>query len=380
MFGLSRTYITIIAILISSIVLHIATGISAVIFPLTLEEAPLDTTLIGIVLSMEFIAVLPVSRWLTPWVVKLGFVPVLLLACLLRVGAVVIFYYNHVFPLWCFLVFIYGVGGFIYLIALQTWINSLELSKNRGLIIGLFGTSISVGLAAGPLVLQFVPLTGNIPFLICAGLALAGFIPLFPVSKTSPSMKKDSRQPIGSYIKRAPAIMGAGMFAGLMIFGLLSFLVIYGLQNKIPPKEAAFLLTMFMAGSMCLETPIASLSDRFDRRYVIIISVFLSLVCATYLPIAIYTDYLAWGLLFLWGGVSGGIYSICLAMIGDRFSGEELVTANSAYAVMDATGGAIGTLLIGGAMTVFGSDGLPYAIVLSGIIYFTFALTRYRVT
>lgn len=378
---MTRTQInlTIIAIIMSAVILHISTGMSAVLFPLTLEKNALGTTFIGIVLAMEFLAVLPVSKWLTPFVSRLGLVPVMLLACLVRFLGIILFYFNQSYPVWCLLVFVYGIGGFVYLIALQTWINSLELSKNRGFVLGILGTSISVGLGVGPLILQFIPIYGSTPFYVSAAISFAAFIPLLLVGWMSPAMDAGENIKVMHIVKRVPAIMGAGMFAGLMIFGLLSFLLIYGLQNKLTPKESAFLLTMFMAGSFCLEAPIASLSDRFDRRYVIIISVFLSLVCATYLPIAIYTDYLAWGLLFVWGGVSGGIYSICLAIIGDRFRGEELVAANSAYAVMDATGGVIGTLMIGGAMALFGSDGLPYVIVLAGIVYFTYALTRYKV-
>lgn len=370
---------TITAIALSSIILHAASGISAVIFPLTLESNSIGTSFIGIALAMEFLAVLPVSRWIIPFVARLGLLPTLLLACLLRTIAAILFYYNHIFPVWCGLVFIYGLGGFIYLVSMQTWLNSLDVTKNRGLVVGLFGTSISLGFAIGPLILQILPIQGNVPFLVCSALSLAALIPISLVGWMVPKIDGRERKPLWHIIKHSPAIMGAGMFAGLMIFGLLSFLVIYGLQNKLSAKEAALLLTVFMAGSIALETPISSLSDRFDRRYIIIFSVLFSLVCATYLPIAIYTNYISWILLFVWGGVSGGIYSICLAIIGDRYKGEDLVVANSAYAVMDASGGAIGTLMIGGAMTLFGSDGLPYVIVLAGIVYFAYALTRYQV-
>jgi MFS family permease len=103
------------------------------------------------------------------------------------------------------------------------------------------------------------------------------------------------------------------------------------------------------------------------------------MVCAVYLPIAIYVNYQAWVLLFIWGGVIGAMYSIALALIGERFEGEELVAANAGYSVMDSAGGTAGILLIGFSMDTFGSDGLPYVIMLASIIYFSFALTRYRV-
>ena len=134
-----------------------------------------------------------------------------------------------------------------------------------------------------------------------------------------------------------------------------------------------------MLGSILLEVPTAWVSDFFDRRYVMIVLVFMSLICAAYLPIAIYTPYIAWGLLFLWGGVIGGLFSVCLAMTAERFSGEHLISANAAFSIMDNIGGMIGILLIGVSMDLFGSDGLPYVIMLAGVVYFSFALTRYQV-
>ena len=101
--------------------------------------------------------------------------------------------------------------------------------------------------------------------------------------------------------------------------------------------------------------------------------------CAVYLPIAIYETYQAWALLFVWGGTIGAIYSVVLARLGDIFTGEDLIPANAGYSLMDGLGGTIGILLIGVSMQAFGSDGLSYVIMLASFIYFSFAVTRYKV-
>ena len=134
-----------------------------------------------------------------------------------------------------------------------------------------------------------------------------------------------------------------------------------------------------MLGSITLEVPIASLSDRFDRRYVLIILVLLSLVSAIYLPIAVYWTWPARILLFVWGGMMGAVFSICLALVSERFEGEKLVVANGAFSIMDNFGGLVGVLTMGLAMDYFGEDGFPYALMLATVAYFSFALTRYRV-
>ena len=377
---LTHIRICVIAILASSILVNFATGMTAVILPVTLENNGIGTTLIGLCLSLELVAVFVVSRVLTPLMAKIGMGKTLIFATVLRTLALFLLSQYSNFYIWCALIFVYGFGSLMYLIALQSWINSIGFEKHRGLVVGLFGTSISVGMALGPLLFQFIPIEGELAFFIAAGFSAAAYIPLLLVTPLIPRIKKRAGAGLWHIVKTSPAIMGAGVFSGVMIFGILYFIVLYGVRNELTAENAAFLLTVFMAGSILLEMPISSLSDRFDRRYVIIVAVFMSMVCATYLPIAIYTDYLSWVLLFIWGGVSGAIYSICIAMVGERYVGDELVTANSAYALMDAVGGIIGTAMVGLAMTLFGADGLPYVIVLAGIIYFTYALTRYKIT
>ena len=180
-------------------------------------------------------------------------------------------------------------------------------------------------------------------------------------------------------MRQAPAAMFAVMLCGFSILGLQTFITVYGLRNGLELRDASFLMTAFMLGSISLEMPIAALSDWFDRRYVMIGLVLLSLIAAVYLPIAIYYKWSGWILLFLWGGMIGGLFSICLALTADRFHGEDLVAANGAFSLMDNLGGVFGILIIGLGMDLFLEDGLPYAIMLAAVAYFSFALTRYQV-
>lgn len=375
----TQIVIAITAVLLASVIANVAVGIGAVIFPLTLQANGISTILIGICLSMEIGAVLLVTPVLNKIVSRIGLGKTLFLATVLRAPVFFILPHYTNFFMWCGLVLVYGIGYFMFLISLQTLLSALPFSRNRGLVIGLFGTSISGSMALGPVILQFIPIHGSLPFTVSAVLACAAFIPLLLIGRLIPPIPASATQNLFKLIKKVPAVMGASLFGGIMFFGLTYFLVIYGLRNGLSAQAAAFLLTMFMTGSILLEMPIATISDRFDRRYVILISVLLNLICATYLPIAIYTDYLAWILLVLWGGVCGGTYSVALAVVGERFRGDDLVAANSAFTLMNNAGGVIGMVLVGISMHLFGSDGLPYIIVMAGIIYFTYALTRYRV-
>ena len=168
--------------------------------------------------------------------------------------------------------------------------------------------------------------------------------------------------------------------AGVSQFGVGAFIIIYGMKNGLSLSDSALLLSSFMLGSLLLEVPIAWLSDNFDRRYCIVGCSFSSMIFAVYLPIAIYTPIQAWILVFLWGGVIAGIYSISLTIIGERYTdGDDSIASNAGYSLMESIGGTIGIVAIGASMQYLGTDGMPYIIMFSSILYFSFALTRYPI-
>lgn len=396
-------------IILGNFLQSISVGINAIIFTTALSSYGASTALIGFILAIEFLSVFAISLGL-PRLLKLFSLSAgLEISLLFRVPALIALCYTTDSRWWLLWVFLHGVGNFLYGILLQTWINGIDFGKNKGLVMGLFGTSISLGLAIGPLILALMthrpdvlaPLMASIEVFLKQQLAIEIPATVSALTKTGlvlsaafsaicavPTLlcRFNTPKPVLSIdvsvrtlIALSPAAYFAVMLCGFTILGLQSFITLYGIKNGLDVASASYLMTAFMLGSITLEAPIASLSDRFDRRYVIIVLVLLGLVSAIYLPIVVYWRWPAWILLFFWGGMMGAVFSICLALISERFEGDRIVVANGAFSIMDNLGGLIGVLVMGIAMDYLGEDGFPYALMLASISYFTFALTRYRV-
>lgn len=387
----------------------ISVGINAVIFTTALAGYGASTSLIGLILAIEYLSVFAISFTLPRLLKAMSLSVGLELSLLFRLPALIALCYFTDPKSWAFWVFLHGIGNFLFGILLQTWINGLNFENNKGFVMGLFGTSISLGLAIGPVLLAFIHhhpdllapalqsieaflrehLSLSIPpevsdstkfgLLLSAILSAVAAIPTLLCRFQAPRPKIVSETTIRNVIKSSPAAYFAVLLCGFTILGLQSFITLYGIKNGLSVTAASYLMSAFMLGSIMLEAPIAAISDRFDRRYVLIVLVLLGLVCAIYLPIAVYWRYSAWILLFVWGGMMGAIFSICLALISERFDGERLVVANGAFSIMDNLGGLVGVLVMGIGMDLFGEDGFPYALMLASVCYFSFALTRYRV-
>ena len=84
-------------------------------------------------------------------------------------------------------------------------------------------------------------------------------------------------------------------------------------------------------------------------------------------------------LLFLWGGLFVGIYTIMLAIVGSRFSGNELVGIYAGMGVVWGVGALLGPALAGLAMQAT-THGLVYVVALSCALFMAFAMAARRVS
>ena len=389
--------------LLTSVAVSIAMGMLAVIVPVSLEERDFSKSAIGLLLSLETLASIAVCFALILVYRRFGMLGSLWFSTLPRLGGLVLLAISDHAALWALGIVLHGLGTYGFLLITQTWINALPFRQSMGLWMAIYSTIISVGFAVGPVVLNlltayetsFIALTADVLsrlgtpieslsltvalLLVVLLIHLLATLPLAFAPGQTPALEVRSQLQVLSVIRDSKGPMCAIALAGVSYFGVSAFIVVYGMQNGLTQSAAALMLTFFSLGSICLEVPLGYVSDRLDRRFVLVGCAFCCMICAAYLPIVIDDAHLAWLLVFLWGGVVGAIYSISLALIGERFTGERLLAANSAYSILEGLGGTLGVLSIGFAMDFLGSDGLPYIIMFASILFFCFALTRYRV-
>jgi len=100
------------------------------------------------------------------------------------------------------------------------------------------------------------------------------------------------------------------------------------------------------------------MADHFDRRAVLAACAFASTALAGAVPLLDPHDSAILGVLVLWGGISFGIYTVGLAVLGQRFRGDDIARANAAFTMMYTMGGLVGRPLAGKAMDLAGGLGL----------------------
>lgn len=245
----------------------------------------------------------------------------------------------------------------------EAWIVRYSSGAHRGKIVAVYASVLSGSFAAGPAVIAWIGIEGWRPFLIGAAVLIAAMVPLSLVRDEQRA--EDLREPSSllKFAPKAPILLAAvGMFA-VFDAATLGLLPVYGVRVGLDVTVAAAALTALIAGNVVFQFPIGWLADRLPKRAVIAGLALATAVLCLILPATMATAWM-WPVLLLVGATGYGIYTVSLADLGDRFTGEELVQGAAAFATTWGGGALLGSALAGWAMATFGPHGLPVSLAI----------------
>jgi len=347
----------------------LTTGLSYPLLALILEDMGASSGLIGLNAAMGPIGIILSAPFVPRLARKFGawFICVTSL-CSSAVLLLMLAVFRDVM-IWFPIRFFLGVAISAIFIISETWINQLAMPRIRGRIIGIYNTVAAAGFALGPLTLAVIGSQGWPPFLIgITGILIA--LPVFVFARDHlPGFDGREDASVFSFLSLAPMLLLAVAFAALFDQVALSFLPIYGLRHGLTEATSSLALTVMIIGNVILQIPIGWLADRISRRFLMSIMAIATMIGSLLLSLLIGESMLLWPMLFVWGAIAFGIYTIALVELGDRFSGALLLAGNGAFGMMWGIGGIFGPPVAGAAMDLIGPEGLPIILgIASGVL------------
>ena len=95
------------------------------------------------------------------------------------------------------------------------------------------------------------------------------------------------------------------------------------------------------------------------------------------MPLVVGSWWLTAAVLFVWGGVVAGLYTVGLAHLGSKLAGSELAAANAAFIFCYALGMLVGPQSIGSALDAFGPNGFAYCVAIFFAFYIILIAARF---
>lgn len=356
----------------------VAIGLSYPLLSFLLEQRGYSSTLIGANTAAAGIASIIAAPLVNPVARKLGAVNTLVLAAVIASASLIGFYLFPSIIAWFGLRITFHGALTASFVLSEYWINSSAPDAKRGLVLGIYATVLSVGFATGPALLALIGTSGYLPFVIGTAIIAVSVLPALAARDRQPETHaRAARGSVLPYVAMVPLATAAAFTFGAVEQAGLALFPVYGARTGYSETQIALLLVVLALGNVALQIPLGLISDRMrNRRHLLFICAAIGAVGTALLPIAVDIPVLLVAGIFIWGGVTAGLYTVGLVHLGARLSGPDLAQANAAFVLCYAIGMTIGPQFAGIVMDLYDPNGFALALFVLFAAYTVLAWIR----
>ena len=360
------TYFAVCSAVIS---IGLALGVTMPLVSLRLEGWGYGAFAIGVMAATPAVGVLLGASLAGRLAARIGTTRLMQLSLLCAALSVALQALVQNYAVWVVLRLLVGVVLTLVFVLGESWINQLVVDKWRGRLVALYGTGYALSQLCGPLLLTALGTTNDLGFWAGTGLLIGGAMLL--VGRTgAPRVDAQSASGRGLLVfcRKLPAIAWAVMLFAAFEAMMLTLLPIYGLRQGFTQEVALFMVSVVVVGDAALQLPIGLLADRMSRSTLFRGCGVMLLGSSLALPVLLHSQ-LVWPLLVLFGASAGGLFTLALILIGERYRDDELVRANAHVAQLWGLGCLIGPLATGAASQWLSSHALPLLMALGAAVF-----------
>ncbi|MDW6022941.1 MFS transporter [Mesorhizobium sp. BAC0120] len=343
-------------------VFALAQGLTYPLLSFILERHGVTAGLIGLSAAMTPLGFIVSAPFIPALARRVGGARLAVLCSILAALTLIMIALTQEVWIWMPLRFLLGFFANPLYVISETWLISIAPAPRRGRIMGLYSSVVSGGFAIGPLSLGLVGTEGWPPFTIgIAAFLLCGLVVLTVVPRLPKMPHEGEAISVGGFFALAPLLLFAVFAAAAFEQVVISLFAVYGAALDSAEPRIASLITCFTAGNAVLQIVLGRVAEQLGSTRTMIFCVLASLAGCLVLS-SIFNSWLVWPLVFVWGGVSFGIYTTSLIQLGERFTGQSLIAGNAAFAFVWGVGGMVGSPATGLAMQLIGHQGLPFSL------------------
>ncbi len=366
------------ALLLGIMLLQVGNGMQSTLLGIRGNLEGFSTFQMSMVMSGYFVGFLFGSRMAPELIRRVGHVRVFA-ALASFLSAVVILFPALTDP------YLWGIGrimvGFcfsgIYVTA-ESWLNEAADNENRGQALSIYVIVQMVGLFSAQYLLILADPGGFILFIIPSVLISLSFAPILLSISPTPAFSTAKRLSLRQIMKISPlGCVGMFLLGGIFSaqFGMAP---VYGAKVGLSVVQISTLVSMFFISPLFLQYPIGWLSDRMDRRMLILVGAVVSGVGAIIGGIYGNTFVMLLFSALLIGGMSNPLYSLLIAYTNDFLEHDDMAAAAGGMVFINGLGAVSGPLITGWMMEAVGAWGF---FLYLGILSFAMAAyALYRMT
>lgn len=354
----------------------IGNGLQGTLLGIRASIEGFDPATIGFIMSLYYVGFLGGSIYVPKLISSVGHIRVFTALASLASTTVLL---HGVFPdpwFWSAIRFFTGFSYAGLYIVVESWLNNMSTNKTRGKLFGLYSVIGYGGMVIGQFFLNVADPETLSLFIITSVLISIALLPISLSSRPAPSF--DEPDPLSLkrlYVVSPLGLMGAfinGFGAGV-IFGMGA---VYAKEIGMTLPQISTFMALFIAGGMVFQIPIGWLSDRYDRRIIIIGTSLATSIIAMLCYFVADSPYILNAVFFVFGGALLSLYGLSMAHINDHLTPRQYVGASASAILVNGAGAAIGPFSVAAILSIFGTDLFFPLIAVIFLWFFGYGLYR----
>jgi MFS family permease len=374
-----RNLLPVSALLLGSAFLLFAGGVNGLILPIRGEAEGFTATVLGL-LGTGWAAGYIAGCLRTPVLVaRVGHIRAFGTMCALASIAVLI---SLIFVTPYVWIPARALSGFCFAGAamiVESWLNERSDASTRGRVFGVY-TMVNLGATtAGQIALTLGDTTGYLFFVVAAMVYSMALLPTAISATTTPQPLTQVSLDLKALWRNSPIAVFAVLMVGISNSAFGTLAAVYGLRVSFDITQVALFTSLPILAAAVIQIPIGVLSDRNDRRVVLIAIAAVALVADGLFVFSGQADpALLIGFACLFGAMIYAMYPVIVAHASDHAEPGRFIQVSGGLLLVYGIGAIIGPTLAGLAMTHFGAQGLFYVTAGAHILLILFALLRLR--
>jgi MFS family permease len=351
-------------------------GFLSTLIAVRLQEAGTSEIMLGAVAAAYFLGLTIGSRHVSRVVRRVGHIRAFAaFASLYSASALIYVFAQHPLP-WAALRFVDGLCMAGVFICLESWLNERALPKARGTILAAYMMALYGGQAVGQFLLNLSASRPSLPFIAASILLSLTVIPVLLTRISQPEPSEDSPLPMRNLYGISPLGIVGALGTGLILGAFYGLGAAYARAIGASLAQTALFMSFAILGGVALQWPLGLLSDRFDRRRVLVLTFFGTLAAALFIAIVAPTGPWLIGLAALFGGLAFALYPLSVAHTNDQLDPRQRLAASGGLVLVYSAGAVAGPLVAASAMKWAGPAGLFLSIGLFAGLVAGFGIWR----
>ncbi|WP_293775641.1 MFS transporter [uncultured Oxalicibacterium sp.] len=236
-------------------------------------------------------------------------------------------------------------------IVIESWLNTLAPSQQRGRIFSVYMSVTFIALAIGQWLILVGDKLGFVPFALVSILLSLALLPITLTPISQPVAVERPRLDLLNLYRISPLGLAGAVVSGLLNGAFYGLGAAYAQGVGFSDVGVATFMAATILGGAAFQWPVGHYSDRHDRRYVMLwVCVVSAGLAALGFVFSLWSENLLIAVGVLYGGFVFTLYGLSVAHVNDLVDSSRLLEVAGSLLLVHGIGAALGPTLAGTIM------------------------------